>query len=55
MSDRILVLNEGRVTAEIGRSDATEEGVMTAATGNLDADQVDAAEPVDATEPVDAV
>ena len=48
MSDRILVLHEGRVTAEIVRSDATEERVMTAATGNLDADPVPAAEPVDA-------
>jgi rhamnose transport system ATP-binding protein len=48
MSDRILVLHEGRVTAEIGRTDATEERVMTAATGNLDADPVDVAEPVDA-------
>ena len=35
MSDRILVLHEGRVTAEIARSDATEERVMFAATGQL--------------------
>jgi rhamnose transport system ATP-binding protein len=35
MSDRILVLHEGRVTAEIGRSDATEERVMFAATGSM--------------------
>jgi len=33
MSDRILVLHEGRVTAEIERADATEERVMFAATG----------------------
>ncbi len=33
MSDRILVLHEGRVTAEISRADATEERVMFAATG----------------------
>jgi rhamnose transport system ATP-binding protein len=33
MSDRIVVLHEGRVTAEISRSDATEERVMVAATG----------------------
>ena len=33
MSDRILVLHEGAVTAEIARADATEEGVMFAATG----------------------
>ena len=33
MSDRIVVLHEGRITAEIGRADATEERVMYAATG----------------------
>jgi len=33
MSDRILVLHEGRETAEIARADATEERVMFAATG----------------------
>jgi rhamnose transport system ATP-binding protein len=33
MSDRILVLHEGRVTAEITRAEATEERVMFAATG----------------------
>jgi rhamnose transport system ATP-binding protein len=33
MSDRILVLHEGRISAEIPRSDATEERVMYAATG----------------------
>jgi rhamnose transport system ATP-binding protein len=33
MSDRILVLHEGILTAEIARSDATEERVMFAATG----------------------
>ena len=33
MSDRILVLHEGRLTAEINRTDATEEGIMYAATG----------------------
>jgi rhamnose transport system ATP-binding protein len=37
MSDRILVLHEGRVTAEIARADATEERVMFAATGQLQA------------------
>jgi rhamnose transport system ATP-binding protein len=37
MSDRILVLHEGRVTAEIARSDATEERVMFAATGQVGA------------------
>ena len=35
MSDRILVLHEGRITAEIPRADATEERVMFAATGNV--------------------
>ncbi|HET7726223.1 MAG TPA: sugar ABC transporter ATP-binding protein [Candidatus Limnocylindrales bacterium] len=33
MSDRILVLHEGRLTAEIARAEATEERVMYAATG----------------------
>jgi rhamnose transport system ATP-binding protein len=33
MSDRILVMHEGRLTAELSRSDATEERVMFAATG----------------------
>jgi rhamnose transport system ATP-binding protein len=33
MSDRILVLHEGRMSAEISRADATEERVMFAATG----------------------
>jgi rhamnose transport system ATP-binding protein len=33
MSDRIIVLHEGRKSAEIPRSDATEERVMYAATG----------------------
>ncbi len=33
MSDRIIVLHEGRVTAEIARAEATQESVMFAATG----------------------
>ncbi|MFE9101891.1 sugar ABC transporter ATP-binding protein [Actinomadura geliboluensis] len=33
MADRILVMHEGRLTAEIARADATEENVMAAATG----------------------
>ena len=41
MSDRILVLHEGRITAEIARADATEERVMFAATGNLASDPVE--------------
>jgi ABC-type sugar transport system ATPase subunit len=36
VSDRILVLCEGRVTAEIPRADATEEAIMHAATAFLD-------------------
>jgi len=42
MSDRILVMHEGRISAEISRDDATEETVMFAATGQ-------AAEPSPAT------
>jgi rhamnose transport system ATP-binding protein len=37
MSDRILVLHEGRVAAEIARADASEERVMFAATGQVEA------------------
>ncbi|MBT2597083.1 sugar ABC transporter ATP-binding protein [Arthrobacter sp. ISL-72] len=33
MSDRVLVMHEGMITAELSRSEATEETVMTAATG----------------------
>jgi rhamnose transport system ATP-binding protein len=36
MADRIIVLHEGRVTAEISRQQATEERVMFAATGSAD-------------------
>jgi rhamnose transport system ATP-binding protein len=39
MSDRILVLHEGRITAEIPRGRASEERVMYAATGNVQADE----------------
>ena len=41
MSDRILVLHEGRLTAEIPRQQATEERVMFAATGSAQADGAD--------------
>ena len=34
LSDRIIVLHEGRVTGEFSRSEATPEKVMAAATGN---------------------
>ncbi|OON71898.1 sugar ABC transporter ATP-binding protein [Streptomyces tsukubensis] len=33
MADRVLVMHEGRITAEIPRAEATEESVMAAATG----------------------
>ncbi|MFF2060622.1 sugar ABC transporter ATP-binding protein [Streptomyces sp. NPDC058200] len=33
MADRVLVMHEGRLTAEIPRAEATEESVMAAATG----------------------
>ena len=35
MSDRIMVLHEGRISAEILRADASEERVMFAATGQI--------------------
>jgi rhamnose transport system ATP-binding protein len=41
MSDRIIVLHEGRITAEIARADATEEAVMYAATAQGDATVAD--------------
>ena len=37
MSDRILVLHEGRITDEITRAEASQERVMFAATGNAGA------------------
>jgi rhamnose transport system ATP-binding protein len=40
MSDRILVLHEGRVTAEFPRANATEERVMLAATGQQGSSEV---------------
>jgi rhamnose transport system ATP-binding protein len=33
MSDRVLVMREGRLVAEIPRADATEERVIAAAAG----------------------
>lgn len=33
MSDRVLVMREGRLTAELARDEATQEKIMTAATG----------------------
>ena len=32
MADRVLVVREGEITADIDRADATPESVMTAAT-----------------------
>jgi rhamnose transport system ATP-binding protein len=34
MADRVLVMHEGRLVAEIPRAQATEESVMAAATGS---------------------
>jgi rhamnose transport system ATP-binding protein len=33
MADRVLVMHEGRITAELSKEDATEETVLQAATG----------------------
>ncbi|WP_272927064.1 ATP-binding cassette domain-containing protein, partial [Streptomyces malaysiensis] len=44
MADRVLVMHEGRLVAEIPRAEATEESVMAAATGLTDgADGADGA------------
>ncbi|MBV9642403.1 MAG: sugar ABC transporter ATP-binding protein [Verrucomicrobia bacterium] len=46
MADRILVMHEGKLTAELARSDATEETIMFAATGQTESkagDKADAA------------
>ena len=43
MSDRILVFHEGKITAEIPRSQATQERVMFAATGSASGDEPPAA------------
>jgi rhamnose transport system ATP-binding protein len=37
MADRVLVVHEGRITADIDRADATPERVMTAATNTIGA------------------
>jgi rhamnose transport system ATP-binding protein len=37
MADRVLVMHEGRITADIARADATEERIMSAALGEPDA------------------
>ena len=43
MSDRILVLHEGRITAEIPRERASQERVMFAATGQVGSDAAEGA------------
>jgi len=35
MSDRILVMHEGRITGEFSRENATRERIMMAATGTV--------------------
>jgi ABC-type sugar transport system ATPase subunit len=35
IGDRILVMREGRLTAEFGHAEASEEKIMAAATGQL--------------------
>jgi rhamnose transport system ATP-binding protein len=37
LGDRILVMREGRLAAEFSRADASEEAIMSAATGQLEA------------------
>jgi rhamnose transport system ATP-binding protein len=39
MADRVLVMHEGRLTAEISRADATEESIMAAATRPVTVDR----------------
>ena len=36
MADRVLVMHEGRVTAELTRAEATAESVMHAATASME-------------------
>ena len=44
MSDRILVMSDGRIVGEFARGEATEEGIMhLATTSHLPADAVSAA------------
>ena len=37
MADRVLVMHEGRLTAELSRAEADEESVIRAATGQVKA------------------
>jgi len=36
MADRVLVMHEGRISADIARADASEERIMSAALGQAD-------------------
>jgi ABC-type sugar transport system ATPase subunit len=36
MADRVLVMREGHISGEFSRSEATQENVMTAATGTAE-------------------
>ena len=45
MSDRVLVMREGRITGEFGRGEATQENVMTAATGGGSLSEANETEP----------
>jgi rhamnose transport system ATP-binding protein len=36
MADRVLVLHEGRVAADFGRGELSQEGIMAAATGHVE-------------------
>ncbi len=48
MSDRVLVLHEGRLAGELPRSALTQEAVMHLATGGDDAEPIASARPADA-------
>jgi ribose transport system ATP-binding protein len=37
MSDRVLVMHDGRITGEFSRAEATQEKIMQAATGTASA------------------
>jgi rhamnose transport system ATP-binding protein len=40
MSDRILVMREGRITAEINGKEATQEAILEAAMANKETQQI---------------
>jgi ribose transport system ATP-binding protein len=35
MSDRVLVMHEGRITGEFQAAEATQEGILASATGRV--------------------